>query len=120
MTNRSGFLEQAIKNVDIESICMYCNKDGCKNEDGRPVPCDCEWDCKHDNECACDCHSWMSVLRWAHKSLTYLEKKLDEHNSTANRLAQALLESHCECPNYAPCECERDNAIKEWEKVRSA
>ena len=120
MTNRSTFLENAIKSVDIESICMYCNEDGCKNDDGRSVPCDCEGHCKHDNECACDCHSWMATMRWAQKSLLHLENKLRDHNDIANRLAQTLLESHCGCPNYAPCECERDKAIKEWEKIRSA
>jgi len=49
-----------------------------------------------------------------HWSIDDLRATIDELKELGQDLAQALLEMHCDCPNYGPCECQRQKAIDAW------
>lgn len=61
------------------SECWGCGEWGCTNAAGDSVPvlCDCAEDpdeCIHDNECACDCHTWYGIVQDAKAEIERLLK----------------------------------------------
>lgn len=55
--------------INVEDNCHYCQKNGCRNADGKQVPCDHTGNCPCDDECMCECHYWARIITLAHNRL---------------------------------------------------
>ena len=61
-----------LDDIDTENICYDCNRNGCRNQHDQQIPCLCDGDCQHDDECVCQCHKWADTIRQARKQLARL------------------------------------------------
>lgn len=57
------------------SQCWGCGEWGCTNSEGEPVPCYCENQCSHDNNCDCDCHEWNAIVNDAKSEIEHLREQ---------------------------------------------
>lgn len=117
MITKADLVDTKLAYCNVESICLYCHRDGCANSDGDTVPCLCDGTCEHDNRCACDCHQWAKDLIGARNLILSQAVRIKDLVRSGDRMSQALLESHCSCPNHGPCECERQQSIDNWEET---
>ncbi len=57
--------------------CWECVQHGCHTADDKPIPCNCEtFACDCNDECICDCHKWVSLVRKASHYIRSAEERI--------------------------------------------
>lgn len=72
------------------SECWSCGEWGCTNSEGKEVPCWCENECSHDNNCNCNCHEWYVIVNDAKAEI---ENLLEQNEYLKNVVNSLLVES---------------------------